>query len=387
MHIYIKNHKLASYLLAFTVFTLLCNCTQKQQEIQVPTTTQESNQNIVHLTPEQKSNMSLSFTQLATDTISSVIWVNGKAETPTESIVSITNPLGGYLKSTSLQIGMQVKKNQVIAYMQDPSYVTLQKDYLIAQDNYQLALKDYNRQVNLNKSQASSDKVLQQALNTLNNEKIQKNALAQQLHLININPSTLTYDNITHTIAIYSPINGYVSKTFVNPGKYVTPTDILFELIDPNQVVLGFNIYEKDLPHLAIGQQITAYTTSSKNGYPAKITYIGKEINSQGFIKITCLLQDKKAIPAPGTYLTAQIKTSTYLAKVLPTDSVLYYDNQNFVFVQTNTDEFTFTPVEVGDTYGNFTEIKQSTDLQSKQIVLKGAYTLLMKLKNTPEEE
>ena len=42
--------------------------------------------------------------------------------------------------------------------------------------------------------------------------------------------------------------------------------------------------------------------------------------------------------------------------------------------------------VEMGNSENGFTEIIAGTDLSGKNFVIKGAYTLLMSLKNTEEE-
>ena len=63
----------------------------------------------------------------------------------------------------------------------------------------------------------------------MNKQRIIMNALAQKLRLININPTTLTVDNITKNVRLYSSIAGFVSKVNVNIGKYVNPSDVLFE--------------------------------------------------------------------------------------------------------------------------------------------------------------
>ena len=63
----------------------------------------------------------------------------------------------------------------------------------------------------------------------MNKQRIIMNALAQKLRLININPTTLTVENITKNVRLYSSIAGFVSKVNVNIGKYVNPSDVLFE--------------------------------------------------------------------------------------------------------------------------------------------------------------
>jgi cobalt-zinc-cadmium efflux system membrane fusion protein len=51
---------------------------------------------------------------------------------------------------------------------------------------------------------------------------------------------------------MYSPINGYVLKVNVNRGKYVTPSDILFEIVNPSDIHLAVTVFEKDINKMAI---------------------------------------------------------------------------------------------------------------------------------------
>jgi len=57
-------------------------------------------------------------------------------------------------------------------------------------------------------------------------------SLEQKLLLVGISPDQLNEDNISNTINIVSPIKGYLKAVNVNIGKYVSSTDILFEIVN-----------------------------------------------------------------------------------------------------------------------------------------------------------
>ena len=73
---------------------------------------------------------------------------------------------------------------------------------------------------------------------------------------------------MSRSINVYSSIDGFVSKVNVNIGKYVNPTDVLFELINPEDIHLNLKVFEKDLDKLSIGQKIVAFN----NNQPEKNT-------------------------------------------------------------------------------------------------------------------
>ena len=77
-----------------------------------------------------------------------------------------------------------------------------------------------------------------------NSQRILLNSLGEQLKLININHSKLTMEGISNTICIYSPILWFLSvKVNVNVGKYVSPSEVMFELIDPTDIHLNLRVF------------------------------------------------------------------------------------------------------------------------------------------------
>lgn len=215
-------------------FSLLIQCKKEEalkQEKNLP-----KDENIVNLTDAQMRNAPIETTTLSLKNIASTLKLNGMIDVPPQNLVSVSIPLGGYLKSSNLLPGMPVSKGQVIAVIENPQFIQLQQDYLMAKSKARFAELDYTRQKNLNQSQASSDKAMQLAQSEMNSQRILMNSLSQQLRLININPESLKSGSITKSVPVYSSINGFVSKVNVNIGKYVNPSDVLFELINPDDI-------------------------------------------------------------------------------------------------------------------------------------------------------
>ncbi|MBW7951936.1 MAG: efflux transporter periplasmic adaptor subunit, partial [Chitinophagaceae bacterium] len=60
---------------------------------------------------------------------------------------------------------------------------------------------------------------------------------------------------------------------------------------------------------------------------------------------------------------------------------------KQYVFIQTHDKAFKMIEVEIGNSENGFTEILNAESLKNETFVLKGAYNLLMSLKNIGEEE
>ncbi|WP_164122847.1 MULTISPECIES: efflux RND transporter periplasmic adaptor subunit [Sphingobacterium] len=370
-------------LLSVLVFS---QCKNKTADTEKTTTADENN--VVILTDAQLKNAPITTTMLSDRKIASQLKLNGKVDIPPQSLISVSVPLGGYLKNTKLLPGMQVKKGEVIAELEDPQYIRLQQDYLQAKSKLHFARLDYDRQKELNLNRAASDKVMQEAQAEMSDQQIKLDALAQQLHLVNIDPDRLTTGSIAKGIYIYSAITGFVSKVNVNKGRYVSPSEVLFELIDPNAIYLSLKVYEKDITFLMNGLQVTAFTNNDPDKkVPAEISLIGKDIGTDGTTEVRCRFgQDVKGL-LPGMYMNAIIELESLFSQALPEESIVDFEGQSYVFAQTGRQQYTLLPVTTGTQENGYIQILNSSELAGKAIVVKNAYTLLMKLKNAADEE
>jgi cobalt-zinc-cadmium efflux system membrane fusion protein len=220
-------------------------------------------------------------------------------------------------------------------------------------------------------------------------QQINAKALGEKLKLIGINPERLTMDAISKNIQIYAPIDGFVAAVKVNIGKYVAPTDVLFELVNTDDIHLTLNVFEQDLAGLAIGQKVMAYANADPNTvYPAKIILISQNIGEDRSVTVHCHLDQKNKVLLPGMFMTAMVETQNENAITLPNDAILRFENAHYVFVAQSEGVFEMVAVEKGTEENGFTALvsANAASLLSQKIVLKNAYTLLMKMKNAAEE-
>lgn len=376
-----KNNIIYMILFASSLCGIVA-CKQKAEH------TQKTDENIISLTDAQMNNVNFTLVSLAKKEISTPIKLYGKIEVPPQNLVSVSFPLGGYLYQTQLLAGMHVSKGEVIAMMEDQQFVQLQQDYLIAKSKLQLTTLEYQRQKELNQSQASSDKMMQQAYANMQQEQALLKGLSEKLSLIHINPNDITEQSLTKRIAIYSPIDGFVSKVNVNVGKYVSPTDVLFELINPTDIHLNLTVYEKDINQLFIGQQVTCYSNiNPAKRYHATIILISKNIDNTGKSEVHCHFEKYDKSLLPGMYMNAELDFSTTLSNALPDEAVTQFESQYFVFAQVAKQQYRMIPVQIGKTHEGFTEILNASDVADQAIVSEGSYVLLMKAKNMEEDE
>lgn len=320
--------------------------------------------------------------------ISTIIKLNGKIDVPPQNLISVSMPLGGYLKSTKLLPGMHIKKGELIAIMEDQQYIQLQQDYLTTKNKLEFAKAEYVRQKELNLSKATSDKLFQQTEMEYKSLLIMLSALSEKLKLININTQNLTENTISNHVKIYSQISGFVSKVNVNIGKYVNPTDVLFELINPSDFHLNLKVFEKDIDKLSIGQKMMAYSNNFPDKkYDCEIILISRDISSERTVDVHCHFENYDKTLLPGMYMNADVEVKSFNTSSISEEAVVNFEGSDYLFVARNKNQFQMVKVETGTKENGFIEVKNTGVFSVKQIVIKGAYTLLMKLKNKPEAD
>jgi membrane fusion protein, heavy metal efflux system len=347
------------------------------------------NENKITLTEAQFKNAKIQLGKAAKRNISTILKLTGKIDVPPQNMVSVSMPLGGFLKSTKLLPGMQIKKGEILAIMEDQQYIQLQQEYLTAKAKLQFSRSEYNRQKELNQSKASSDKIFQQTEMEYENQKVTVSALAEKLRLININPETLNESTLSRTVNLYSTIDGFVSKVNANIGKYVNSSDVLFELINPADIHLNLKVFEKDLDKLSIGQRLVTFTNNQpEKKYPCEIILISQDLSADRSAEVHCHFDNYDKTLLPGMYMNAEVEIKTFNSSCINDDAIVSYKGKEFVFISKGNSQFEMLEVKKGVSEGNFTQISflNGAYILDYELVTSGAYSLLMQLKNKSED-
>jgi len=369
-----------------SILTLLFFAACKEAAKQEPVT-HEDHTDKVTLTAEQLTHLKIKTDTLRQQSMANTIRLTGRVEVPPQNMVSISVPMGGYLIDTKLLPGMHVFKNEIIARVEDRVYIQLQEDYLLTKEKIKLADAEYQRQKLLNEAKAASDKVFQQAETEYKSLTIVLASLREKLKLINIDAENLTANKISKTINIYAPIDGFVTSVNYNIGKYISSSEVLFELVNPEDIHLALEVFERDVDKLVIGQKLEAYTNNNPHQkYVCEIIAIGKDFSKERTVAVHCHFEKYDKNLLPNIFMNADLIINEESAYTLPSDAIVSFDEKNYVFVKQTENLFKLTQVNIGYEKQNKTQIKNYADLINQLIVTEGSYSLLMALKNSTEE-
>jgi len=372
-------------ILSASILTLAA-CSTKVEKENAVAKSEAQVTNTVTLTKAQLDLAKLITGNMSVMQMHKTIKVNGFMDVPPQNMLSVSIPMGGYVKKANLIPGEKVSKGTVLAVLEDASYVSLQQDYLTAKSKLVFLEADYNRQKALNASKSSSDRQFQLATSEYESQKYLVKSLSEKLQLMGIAPAQLSEHNISKSIAFKSPISGYVTKVNVNAGKYVTPTDVLFEIMDPSDLHARLVVFENDATAIKKGNKVK-FSENNKPGktYDAEVHVITPNIENERTTEVHCDLINKNTGLFPGTFVNAEIELNNVEVQVIPAASIVKWQNKSYVFVESAAATFVMMPVVTGMESKGMVEIVSGITAAQK-IVVANAYTLLMKLKNSSEE-
>ena len=115
---------------------------------------------------------------------------------------------------------------------------------------------------------------------------------------------------------------------------------------------------------------------------------IGKDVSPERAVQVQCHFEQYDKSLIPGMYMNAEVEVSTNKAFVISNDGLVRFEGKQYVFTQAENKKYQMQEVTTQNTENGFTQItfSDSTEMRNKIFVTKGAYTLLMKMKNAEEK-
>ena len=370
------------------ILLFLASCGSKQTVTQKPSAPIVSGDSVA-VSAEQLAASGIVVGQIENRALSGGIPVTGMLDVPPQNLVNVTVPLGGFLRSTPLLQGMRVAKGQVIAVIENPDYVQIQQDYLDTKSQVSFLAKEYERQEKLAAENVNAQKTLQKSLADLESMKARNAGLKAKLHMLGIDAVHLVPESIRSTIELRSTMSGFVSRMGTSVGAFVSPTEVMFTIVDTEHVHLELTCFERDISRIRIGQKIRftlAYETEERT---ATVFLIGKEITAERTIRVHGHLDREDPKLIPGMYVKAIIQSGAEMVPSLPDEAVLNFEDKQVIFAQVADGIFKMVPVTTGIREKGFVQIStpEGFDKTQSPVAIRNAYKLLSKLKSSEAEE
>ncbi|OZV70634.1 efflux RND transporter periplasmic adaptor subunit [Winogradskyella aurantia] len=342
---------------------------------------------------EQPKNLVLSKVQLDSDTFQlgklleynfgEIINVTGMIDVPPQNKSMISTFVAGYIYNTPLLVGDFVSKGQLLVALQNPEYIEIQQNYIEIGEQLVYLKSEYQRQKTLFDENITSEKNYLKAQSLYKSNLAHFNSLKKKLQMMNISPTNVEAGNISSVIKIYAPIEGYVTKVNVSNGAYVSPNDVILEIVDTEHIHLELSVFEKDIMKVKKGQKIEfKIPEASDDLFQAEVHLVGTTIDqTTRRVKVHGHVDNEKNQFIVGMYVNAEILVNVDSALGLPMTAIIKDGEASYVYAVKDKKEAHYDlekfSVDLGKTAENYVEILNVDQLKDKMIVLKGADKLV----------
>jgi RND family efflux transporter MFP subunit len=236
-------------------------------------------------------------------------------------IARIHVKIAGWVEQVNVDfVGKLVKKGQPLFSLYSPELVSTQQEYLIALR----AEKDLSSSPFAEVSQGSQS-LLQ--------------AARERLRLWDISEDQIRKleqtGEVSRTMVLYSPIDGFVMKRNVFERSYVTPDTELYEIADLSTIWVNAEIYEYEVPYVRVGQPATMHLSYFPGRtYTGKITYIYPTIDpTTRTAKVRLEFFNPGFELKPDMFAEVQLQIDHGTQVIVPQEAVLDSGTEQVVFV------------------------------------------------------
>lgn len=357
--------------------------TKKEEKESKKNEYHEENSDLLSLQQKQLTVMNIELGAIKQVSLGATLKVNGQLELPPQKMASVSAIIGGRVQSVSVIEGDFVRKGQVIARLSNPEFIEMQREYLSAKSSISFLEKDYQRKKELLKDGITSQKSFQQTEAAYFEGKSAVNASKSTLQLMGVNVTTLESGQIVSSIPIIAPIKGYIQNVEINIGKYVSPEQEMFEIVDNDYLHLGLKVFEKDIDKAKEGQKITfSLTTRPDKIYEAEIFALGKAFDMDTrAVKVHAKIIGNHEGLLTGMFVEARIVTASKEVNALPDEAFISENGLDYIFIQKekHNDIIEFEKIQVNKGVSDlgYSEVVFITEIPKNSIfVIKGAYYL-----------
>lgn len=187
-------------------------------------------------------------------------------------------------------------------------------------------------------------------------------AAEQALKVLGIpRPDTLVEHPVSPEVPLLAPISGEVVERLCAPGQVIQAGQTqCFTVSNMKTVWVMANVYENQLAYVHVGDPVSIQTDAYPDVFHGRISFMGAALDPT-----SRTLQARIDTTNPGgklkkdMYVTATVQAGQIKDALVVPDAAVLRDAQNepFVYVQTNANQFARRPVKLGESSGGQTQI------------------------------
>jgi len=289
--------------------------------------------------------------------------LSGKVESDPNKVVSYTPLVSGMIERTYFTFGDHVTKGQTMLHIRSSELSSLQSELTVARRNLQSA------------------------------ESMHEDRLISEIELIEARSE---YDRVQADLSLYgdnlgngifsikSPITGFVVANNASPGSTVSEGDEpLFTVADLSSVWIIANVHAGDLQSVKQGMPVEITTLAYPNEiFSGKIDALSQVFDpEEKVLKARIVMSNKELKFKPEMSVVVRLKNETNQNSLsIPSDALIFDDDQYFVVVETAPGEFEIREVVQQGHFQRISYIRSGLS-ENDNVVIKNQLLIYQELK------
>ena len=275
----------------------------------------------VMLSMEKQQLIGVRTTEVRRAPLQRTIRTVGRVEPDETKIAHIHVKVPGWVEKVYVDfVGKLVRKGQPLFTFYSPDLVSTQQEYLIARRGQERL------------GESSYQDVARGAESLLR-------AARDRLRLWDISDEQIQQleetGQVTRTMTIYSPINGFVTHRNLYEQAYVKPDTELYMLADLSTIWVYADIYEYEVPYVRVGQRATMQLSYFPGkSYAGRVSYIYPTLDSKTrTVRVRLDFRNPGFALKPGMFADVELKINYGTQTLIPSEAVLDSGLRQIVFV------------------------------------------------------
>src|SRR6185312_2746829 len=348
--------------LLLIVVLLMGGCKPAVQQ----TEEQNTDSNLVELN-------SIQMKQITTDTVKmeeerTNLDLSGKVTFDMDYLSPVYSFVGGNVMKVGVSQGDYVTKGQTLAVLKSADVSNYEGQYAVAQGQLKTAKRNLDIANELYKTKVYSERDVMQAQNDYKSAVAGLQTIQTYLKTYKVSGNDT---NATYTIT--SPIDGYVVSKSVSESMTVRAdnTNPLFTISYLKTVWVQANVYENDIPQIAVGDSVDITTVA----YPDKkikgvISKIANMLDSSAnTMQARIVVNNSDGLLKAGMFATINVYLDKHKrALAIPKEALVFYDNDYYVMVSKGNNKFEKRKILIEGT--NETQAYVTLGLKANEVVV-----------------
>lgn len=346
--------KINSLLIAFfTIF--LSGCGESPVQESVESEQNESNKEIVvHLSLEQIKTLDIKLETVKEEISDYSLTVPATVFPAYNNINKISSSINGRIKKIYRFEGDIISAGAVLMEIESLEFAELVANWFKSLTEVEYLKKKLDRAQKLFEGNVSSESKLEEVRAEF--DRAVMSELAYKTVLLSTGITEYDIEQLKTTkqpipiLKVYSPISGIITESSVNPGQAVHAYDELATVLNLSSVLVRGYISPDDASNIYTGAKVSIFTKDNPNrSINSTISSINPALDAQNkSVSINVIAATENQWPKPGQNLRMEIFLKTKEPVInIPSSSVDYQSNKNFVYIMLNDSTFIQKEVKI----------------------------------------